>query len=204
MRISSLSVLLFLMISTLAVKGFGRVHIEHLPEDGYEVTVEGIDFTPVEIDGKTFSKASLKGVSEYKESFRVGETGSASCPVLCRWRRADSGRVRRPRGKGYCEFEHLDPASYSADTQASWREREAGHQRGILFDSRARRAQRLRISEVGTIRGKSRRMVTLFPFRYAPASAKGILTPHFRVTVREETKVPAAPIAWGRLSHRRR
>ena len=80
MRISSFGLSL-LLLSTLGAKGSGRVDVQNLPDKTvYEITVEGIDFTPVEIEGKTFSQASFKGISGY-EGVKA-ELGKPEVPVV--------------------------------------------------------------------------------------------------------------------------
>ena len=118
MRISSFGLSL-LLLSTLGAKGFGRVDVQNFPDKTvYEVTVEGVDFTPVEIEGKPFSQASFKGVTGY-EGVKA-ELGKPEVPVvrfLHRWRRADSGRGRRPLDASASKSDKPDPGRPSRRPQ---------------------------------------------------------------------------------------
>jgi hypothetical protein len=161
----------------------------------WDVTIEGIDFSPVSVDGRSFVRAKLRGIKGYEGI--TSDAGRPELPVVTLWVDGDgdlqvetdtaqAAETLTPLRAGV-----LVPSIPSAPKLP-------GAKRVFVMDTPFYQTDGsgahppYEIATIGTVRGRLRRLVTLYPFQYNPAANSGTLTLHFRVTLRSKpTEIPA-------------
>lgn len=165
----------------------------------YDVRIEGVDFKP-DNDGKQkFVTATLRGIDGY-EGVIYDET-RPEIPVV-RFYVDGEAEIELAPPQASTRKPIALPAPLSPSHPLLARHRDAVLPPYVV-DEAAYRADRLMpgreldIAEVGTVRGRRRRLVTLHPFQYNPAQAQAVVTDRLRVVVRHKPTPKPAPFAVG-------
>lgn len=147
-----------------------EVKVTHLTDrTSYDFRVEGVTYKPVTIDGKTFSKAALVGVDGY-EAILYGK-GDPEIPVLRFFVDGEGDVVVTPGAADDIATRHV-PIRIRPSLDSVLKV--PGAKAELVFSGRYSSdafepSADFEVTELGTVRGVRRRMVTLFPVRYNPA-----------------------------------
>ena len=153
----------------------------------YDVQIDDIDVAKVELNGKEYLRAKLIGVEDYQGIYY--QKGYAEIPVVRFYVNADNiSDVAVTFTKGGETRSRVD---YPLIPSQESLEKIPGSKVKFVINNAFYKTnsywpnQYYSVEDAGTVKGVKRKLVTIYPFHYNPASNAYSVKPNFRVEVKQ-------------------